>query len=168
MNRLLIVRFGMTKVIVVRIGCDDLARDQAVFTESSDRSVMTTFEEELAVLDELTIDVPSRKCVKIVEYRLLSGFTSRRCREARGQDLRWFRVADRKLTGALYIAASVMPGCGHEAEVILPSHRRNHVLGRKIDRSVVITGANQNQRRDREKLVPDRDGSVEFDDVFWR
>ena len=144
----------MPQVIIVRVGRDYLARDQAVFAEPLNGLVMTTFEEELPVLDELTVDMPGRERMKIPEHRLTTRFASRRCRQAHSQNLRRFRITNRELTCALYVAAGVMPRCAHEAKVILPSHRRDHVLGCKIDRSVVITGANQYQWRDREKLVP--------------
>ena len=66
------------------------------------------------------------------------------------------------------IPAGIVARRTDEAEVVLPTHGGDHVLGRKIQRSVVVPGADQYQRRDREKLVPNRDARIEFDDITAR
>ena len=55
-NQLLVVEFFRANIVRVRIGRDDLTRDQAVVAKAVDRLVVPAFEKQVGIFDELAID----------------------------------------------------------------------------------------------------------------
>jgi len=60
-----------------------------------------------------------------------------------------------------------MPRRANKAEIILPTHGRDHVFGRKVGRAVEIGGSNQDQRRDGEEPVPNRPAGIDVNETAF-
>ncbi len=87
MNRLLVVGLQVPEKLVVAPGRDDLARHEAVLTEAADGLEVAAFEKQVAVLDELAVDLRCRERPEIVDDGLGARVVARRRSEAREQDL---------------------------------------------------------------------------------
>ena len=123
---------------------------------------MPAFKIEIGIPDECAFDLFGRKRIEIVE----DGFAavdSRRGGEARVENLGRLRIADREFTGPLDVSAGRVAGCTNEAELVLPAHRRDHVLGRHVECAVRIHGADENEGRHGKESFPDRLARVDFD-----
>lgn len=166
MNRFLVVTFGMPDGGRIGVRRDDLAGDQAVLTKAVNSPVVAAFEIQVAVLDKFPIDLARGKRLEIVDDRLVTRLLTWRRRQAGHQDLRGFGVTDGEYAAALDIPAGAMSRRTNEPEIVLPTHWRHHVLWRQIQGMIGIAGPDQNERRDRKELLPDRYRSINFDDVI--
>ena len=84
------------------------------------------------------------------------------------QYLRWFRIADGEVAVSLNIAAGVVFRAADETEVILPAQWKCHVLRCQIERTILVPGSDENQRRHHKTSVPDGSAGIKLDDVGRR
>ena len=165
MDRLLVICLRGPQVALVGVGGNDLASNKAVLTKAAHRFVVTTFEVQVTILDKPPVDQCGGKGVEIVDDRLATFHTPGRRGKAGHQHLRWLRIADCEFTSALDVATGLVSRRTNKTEKVLPAHRGDHVLGGQIERSVLIPRAHKYERRNGEKLLPDRNRRVELYDV---
>ena len=165
MKRFLIICLRGTQVARVDVGGNDLASDKAILAKAAHRFVVTTFKEQVTILDKPAVDQCGGKRLEIVDDRL-AAFRRPGGRGKTGhQHLRWLRIADREFARTLGVAAGLVSWRTNKTEIVLPTHRGNHVLGGQIERSVLIARAHKDERRNGKKLLPDRNRRVELYDV---
>lgn len=165
MNQLLIIMLGRTKKRLLSIGRDDLAGNQAIGAKARDCLEVPAFEVEVSILYERRIHFSAGECVEALEHVLVAVRLARRCRKTGIEQLRWLRVAHCELARALNVAAGTVSRRAYETEVILPTHRRNHVFWREVRLTICIRCANQHQRGDIKEVVPYRAVRTDLDEI---
>lgn len=151
--------------MLVGVGGNDLASDKTVLTKAAHRFVVTTFEVQVTILDKPPVDQCGGKRVEIVDDRLATSGAPGRRGKAGHQHLRWLRIADCEFATAFDVATGLVSWRTNKTEKVLPAHRGDHVLGGQIERSVLIARTHKYERRNGEKLLPDRNRRVELYDV---
>jgi hypothetical protein len=165
-HQVFVVLVAAAQLVLGDHGPDDAADNERVFTEIVDHLFEFTFEKQVAVLHERGVDRFGSKGGQGLGDRLAAVFAARAGGQAGQHGLRWSHVGHGKLFIAQDVLISVMPRCADEAEVILPAHRYSQVLGREVVAAVRLPRADDDQRKNCEKTLPDGFAGVQLDQVF--
>lgn len=165
MYQFLVVQLGRPQKRLIGIGGNDFTRYQAILAKAVDCLEEFAFKEQVSVFNKLTVDLPGIERSETLQHGFWPTGVAWRCCQTCEQDLGRLRITDCELAGALNIRTCVMPWAADKAEVILPAHRRDHVLGRQIEGSIVVPCANENQWGDHEATAPDGLCRIEFNNI---
>ena len=165
MDELLIVNFICTQDLTICIGSDYFTCDQAIRAEAINRLEVSALEVQIRFFDKLSFDLFRWKRREAVEDWLVTDLAPGRCGQARIQNLGWLRVADREFAIALNIATGRVRWRTNKAKVVLPTHRRNHVLRRKVESAIRVRSAYENQWSNGEKTIPNWRAGVDLDEM---
>ena len=165
MDEFLIIDFASTQFFAIYVSGDNFACDQAVWTEAIYRFEVLALEVHIRFLDELSLDLLRCKSREAVDNGLITDRPSGRCGQARVQDLGWLRVADREFSSALDVNTGGVRRRADKAEIVLPAHRRNHVLGREVESAIQVSRTYEDQRGNGEKTIPDWRVGVDLNEM---
>jgi hypothetical protein len=128
---------------------------------------MFALEKQVSVFDKFAINLLRGKGWETLQNRLRAALISRAGGKTGIEYLRWFGVTDREFTGSLDVNVREVTGAANEPEIVLPAHRKGHVLWCEVEAAILVPCAHEYQWGDHEATVPDWLFGIQFHDFFY-